>query len=131
MRIATSSYIAAIMAALSACDDGSSLQTVHQPSVVIPASGQEVELTISQEQASFCAQPTEPGPKAVAAGYTDGVCPGPKGDPVNIFVWAAPQLTSINLSETSLILDRWGDSATINARPVDQHGNDLSSATIV
>ncbi len=40
------------------------------------------------------------------------------------------QLTSINLSQDTLTLDRWGDSVTISAQAVDQNGNNVSGATI-
>ena len=40
------------------------------------------------------------------------------------------QLTSINLSQDTLTLDRWGDSVTISAQAVDQNGNNVSDATI-
>ncbi len=41
-----------------------------------------------------------------------------------------PQLTSINVSQSALTLDRWDDSVTISAQAVDQNGANVSGATI-
>jgi len=43
---------------------------------------------------------------------------------------APAQLTSISLSQSTLTLDRWDDSATISALAKDQFGNDVNGATI-
>jgi len=40
------------------------------------------------------------------------------------------QLSSINVSQSTLTLDRWGDSVTISAQAVDQNGANVSGATI-
>ncbi|MGI9220639.1 MAG: FG-GAP-like repeat-containing protein, partial [Woeseiaceae bacterium] len=49
---------------------------------------------------------------------------------MQIVISELPRLTAVNVDADQIVLDRWDDSAALQAQPVDQHGNDMAGATI-